>query len=103
MVSSHKSVSAEKKVEILRELLENRKTVSELSEQYGVHPNNIYNWKKTLFEKAVDVFSGSLEKSATHQDERIGKLQQTLAVRDNLIAEIMTDNIRLKKKLSGDL
>ncbi|MEW6509257.1 MAG: transposase, partial [Bacteroidota bacterium] len=36
---------------ILRELLENKVQIGELSEKYGIHPNVVYNWKKTLFEK----------------------------------------------------
>ncbi|MFQ5604768.1 MAG: transposase [bacterium] len=44
--------SAEKKVRILREHLENQVPVSELCQRYGIHPNLFYKWKKDLFERA---------------------------------------------------
>ena len=53
-MKTKRKISAEKKVEILRELLENSKSISEIAEENGVHPNLIYKWKKTLFCKASD-------------------------------------------------
>ena len=38
--------TAEGKVKILREHLENQVSISELSERYRIHPNMTYKWKK---------------------------------------------------------
>jgi len=95
--------SAEKKVEILREHLENKVSISELSRRYNIHPNMLHNWKKQLFEGALDTFSGKQKKNLSHQNHKSSLLEEKLKDRDTLIAEIMSDNIRLKKKLTGDL
>ncbi len=63
------------KVEILRELLENQVSISELSERYGVSPGIIYRWRKQLFEGAIDIFNrtGSQGKKISHKVDLLEK------------------------------
>jgi len=56
-----------------------------------------------LFEGALDIFSGRQMKTLNSQSHKTSVLEDKLHDRDSLIAEIMSDNIRLKKKLNGDL
>jgi len=100
-----KRYNSETKTMIVRENLENKVPISELSEKYGVHPNAIYKWKKEIFESA----SGKLSKSVKiteHQNEistrRIAELERLLSIRETLIAELVAENIDLKKKGTGD-
>ena len=61
-MSERKRHTAEQKVMILRELLENNVPISQLAEKYNVHVNDIYNWKKKLFESAADIFNFKSDK-----------------------------------------
>ncbi|MCH7770841.1 MAG: transposase [Bacteroidetes bacterium] len=45
-----KHYSPDQKVLILRELLENNIPSSQHAEKYQLNVNNIYNWKKKIFE-----------------------------------------------------
>jgi len=99
-----KRFTAEEKVMILRELLENKTPISELSEQYGLHPTVIYSWKKQMFESASEIFSGkhkNRKKGLSPEEVKIKKLEDTLRIRESLISEIVADNIILRKELDG--
>jgi len=60
-----------KKVDILRDHLENDVPLSELAERYHVNVNSIMNWKKRLFESAPDVFSKRAERTTKDQKTEV--------------------------------
>jgi len=71
-VKQRKHYSPEQKVIILRELLENNVPISQLAEKYEVHTNDIYNWKKKLFESAAEIF-GSKSAGPPHDAFNLGR------------------------------
>lgn len=96
-----KIITAETKAEILRELLENQVPAADLSERYGVNVNSIYNWRKQLFEAAADIFSAKHERASEKEQAATARLEEQLQKKDTLIAELVQDNIALKKKSNG--
>jgi transposase len=44
------------KARIVSELLNGKKTLVELAEEYQVHPNQIKNWKSILLKRGSDIF-----------------------------------------------
>ena len=54
-----KRYTSEKKVEILREHLKNKMSVTEICSKYGITPAMFYRWEKDLFEGAIETFSSS--------------------------------------------
>lgn len=92
---------ARKKIAILREHLENRVGIAELSRKYGIHPNMLYEWKKRLFEGALGVFENREERASNRSETRVKQLEQQLREKTDLIAEVVADNVRLKKTASG--
>lgn len=92
---------AEEKVRIIREYLENKVSVSQLSEQFGIHPNIIYKWKNELFEGALKTFSGEHKGKSNKESLKVRQLESKLKDRDSLITEIVSENIQLKKTFGG--
>jgi transposase len=73
------------KAKVALEAIKGQRTVQELATGYGVHPNQITNWKKQLIAAAADIFSGARERrdlaDEMEKDElyrQIGKLQVQL-------------------------
>ena len=104
-MKTKKRYTSEEKTIILREHLEHNIPISELAEKYGLHPNAIYGWKKQMFEATPENLTKTKKRTAKKQiqaERRISELEALLSKREALIAELVEDNIYLKKKTSGD-
>lgn len=104
-MGKRKQYRPEKKMIILREHLENNVPISELAEQYGISVNDIYNWKKKLFEGGALLFERKNGSNAQKRNEakKVEQLQEKLSNRDEAIAMLLKENIELKKNIDGEL
>ena len=81
MKKHRRKFSTEFKLGVVLEALKERSTLSELSQKYEIHPNQISTWKQDFLNKAGQVFSAkSSAESATDGDQdklyaKIGQLQ----------------------------
>ncbi len=101
MDKTRKQYTAEFKVRVIREHLENQIPIGKLAEQYDLHPNLIYLWKKELFENAAMIFAK--EKGTKSEELKIQKLEAKLQDKDSLISELVADNLKMKKKVHGEI
>ncbi len=94
--------TAQQKVAILKEHLVEKVPVSEVCDKYGLHPTAFYRWQKEFFENGTAAFEGRTPKAdgrARQLQERVEKLTAKLARKDEVIAELLEDHVRLKKSL----
>lgn len=89
--------TAAEKVAIVREALLERKPVSEVCERYRIQPSQFYQWQKQLFEGGVAAFGHDAEHDAVRLAKQVEALKARLSEKDEVIAEIGQEYVRLKK------
>lgn len=91
--------SPEEKFNIVKQVLSKAKTVTEISEEYGIHPNLYYRWQGEFFEAALRGFNeksqGRTKAAEDREKEKMGFEIQRMK---DVIAEVVSENIALKKK-----
>ena len=101
-MGKRKRYTAEEKIKILREILEDGKQLSQVAEQYGLHPNNIFNWRKQLFEGGIQTFQiKRSDISGKAEERKITVLEEKIKQKDEVIAELAEELLALKKKNCG--
>ena len=103
MKKNRKNYTPEEKVRILRLHLLEGQPVSDLCEKHGIHPTMFYSWQKQLFEKGTAAFTPqSPSRSVSRVQSKLASLEHKLKDKDEIIAEIMGEHVKLKKEL-GEL
>ena len=74
-----KTYSAEFKAQVVLEVLKEEKSISQLSSEYGVHPNQLGKWKNQAMSDLPRLFSDDHKKTEavkTEYEKRIGELYE---------------------------
>ncbi len=78
--------------------VQNGVPVSQVCEDLGIHPNQYYEWQKQAFSSLPHVFPrDTVHLERSHQCE-VDNLKSKLSQKDEVIAELLTEHIALKKK-----
>ena len=88
--------SAAEKLRIVLLGMEPGVEVSDVCRREGLNPTMYYQWKRTLLGAAVRIF----EKKETKPTVREERLSQALSRAKEVIVEITTENLELKKTFS---
>jgi transposase len=100
-----KNLTAEEKLAIIKEHLVGGLGVPDLCEKHGIKPSAYYAWQNLLFENTA---AFERRKSAHNENQKIKRvtaqleaLEQSARQKDEVLAELMCEHLKLKKNTSG--
>lgn len=104
MSRTRRDFSPEQKADAVRRHLRGKEPISNLAQELGVQPSRIHAWIEQVLaqaERAFDRVSGQ-RLAVEAKDHRIAQLEDKLANKNEVIAELMQEHVQLKKEL-GEL
>src|SRR4051794_30168616 len=102
MSKPRKHYTAQDKVAILRLHLLEKKPLSDLCDQFGIHPTLFYRWQKEFFENGTAAFAAAGKRRKAVEEVRgrkLAALESKLQQKDEVLAEVMREYVQLKKGL----
>jgi transposase-like protein len=105
MKEARRHLTPERKADIVRRHLIGKEAVSDLADELGVQPSQIHGWVKQVLDQAEKAFGpgpGRPPRIEHVKDRKIEQLQAKLADKNEVIAELMEEHVKLKKEL-GEL
>jgi transposase len=94
--------SAEEKTKLLRRHLIEKVPISKICEEARLSPSLFHRWQEQLFLNAALALGDRRAPERSHDQQRIEKLEQKIQQKNEVLAELMTEHVALKKEL-GEL
>lgn len=99
MSKQRKNYTPDEKVQILKKHLVDNVAISDLCDQYGLHPTMMYRWQKAFFENGAKALEKSTNSEKTRLENKINDLEIKLSKKNEVLSELMEEHVSLKKNL----
>lgn len=101
--ANRRRFTPEQKATLLRRHMVDKVPVSEICNEAQIQPSLFYTWQRELLEAAPNLFNTHRSPSRERElEEKIAALENKLARKDRVIAEVSEECVKLKKEL-GEL
>ena len=96
--------SADEKAAILKRHLADKVSVADLCDEYNLQPSVFYQWQRQLLDQAAKALQPQRGEPRREKklEAKVAALEQRLRRKDNVIAEISEEFVKVKKEL-GEL
>ncbi|MDD7983569.1 transposase [Lentisphaera marina] len=98
MSKKRRYFSADQKVVAIRKHLLERTPVSDICDELNITTTLFYRWQKEFFENGSRAFTKDNDSNLKKVEKENTLLQATTSQKNDVIAELVAENISLKKK-----
>ena len=99
MPKKRKKYTPEEKATILKKHLLEKIAVSDLCDQYGLHPTVFHRWMREFFENAALAFQKQKDTRTKTLEKKVAQLEGKLSQKNEVLSELMEEHVKLKKSL----
>lgn len=78
MPSMRRNFTKEQKLEIVKQSMEEGASIEDLAQQYKIHPNSIYKWRREYLRYEEASFPGNGNKLMSAEEQEITRLKKQL-------------------------
>jgi transposase len=94
-----KHLTPDQKVAVLKRYLVEKAPISDLCDEYGIQPSQVYQWQKVLFENGAAAFERTGRRVEDPNQRKVAALETKLQQKNEVIAELMQEHVQLKKAI----
>ena len=92
-------LAADQKVAVLKRYLVEKTPLSDLCDEYGIQPSQVFQWQKVLFENGAAAFERTGRRAEHANHSKVAALEAKLQQKNEVIAELLQEHVQLKKEL----
>ena len=89
----------DQKATILKRYLVDKVPISDLCDEYGIQPSQVYQWQKVFFENGEAAFERTGRRTEAPNQRKVAALEAKLQQKNEVIAELMQEHVQLKKAI----
>lgn len=102
MSQTRRHFTPPQKADIVRRHLAGKEPVSDLADEFDLQPSQIHTWIKQVLDQAERAFQaapGRPPRAEQLQAQLVDRLKTKLVRKNEVIAELLEDHVKLKKEL----
>lgn len=99
--NERKKYLPEKRAEIIKQHLLEKKALSEVCDANGIHPTMYYRWLKESLSNAVYAFGKGKDRECQEWKNKVLELEKKLTRKNEVLSELLEEHVALKKSLEA--